>query len=355
MNALALRSRSPGGIRAASLCLTLAVVTALLSLVASGQSPARADDATAEPHVTSFERVERNRWSLTVFSPAMGRDIPLDVLRPSSGGSAPTLYLLNGAGGGEDGATWGAQTDVESYFADENVNVVVPARGLGSYYTDWVSTDPLVGKPMWRTFLTRELPPVVDELLETTGRNAVAGISMSATSVLDLVVSAPDVYDGVASFSGCARTSTIEGQAAVRGVVALATGADATNMWGPWDSPEWIARDPYVRAEMLRGKEIYLSSGSGLPGPFDTPDAPRPPGSPPLEQQLVVGGAIEAAARGCTEAMAGRLSTLGIPATIHLPPYGTHSWLYWQDELHRAWPLLRDALGRDRVPPAMPR
>jgi S-formylglutathione hydrolase FrmB len=25
---------------------------------------------------------------------------------------------------------------------------------------------------------------------------------------------------------------------------------------------------------------------------------------------------------------------------------GTHNWIYWKRELHRAWPLINDQLGR---------
>jgi diacylglycerol O-acyltransferase / trehalose O-mycolyltransferase len=36
---------------------------------------------------------------------------------------------------------------------------------------------------------------------------------------------------------------------------------------------------------------------------------------------------------------------LHIQPTIDLYGPGTHSWRYWQRELHRSWPLLTDALG----------
>ena len=55
----------------------------------------------------------------------------------------PTLYLFNGAGGGEDGANWFNQTDVLGFLADKNANVVIPAEGRFSYYTDWVKDDAL--------------------------------------------------------------------------------------------------------------------------------------------------------------------------------------------------------------------
>ncbi|GGG23308.1 esterase [Rhodococcoides trifolii] len=317
-----------------------------VALVASAVSVLGATPASADAHVTSLDHVEGSRWTMTVYSPAMGREIPLDVIRPAGGAPAPTLYLLNGAGGGEDGANWQSQTDVVDFFADKNVNVVTPAQGLGSYYTDWIARDPVVGQPMWATFLTDELPGVVNGALGTNGRNAVAGVSMSATSVLDLAIDRPGLYDGVASLSGCARTATPEAQLAIRGVVRVANGGNADNMWGPPNAPAWLDHDPYLRAEELRGTELYISSGSGLPGRFDTPEAPRHAGAPPLLDQILVGGAIEAATRYCTVSMADRLRDLGIPATIDLPGDGTHSWLYWQDQLHKAWPVLAQSVTR---------
>ncbi|GAA3184792.1 hypothetical protein GCM10020255_080840 [Rhodococcus baikonurensis] len=76
-------------------------------------------------------------------------DLPADTSAPR-----PTLYLLNGAGGGEDSATWEGRTDVLDFFADKNVNVVTPLEGAFSYYTDWQKDDPVLGRNKWQTFLT---------------------------------------------------------------------------------------------------------------------------------------------------------------------------------------------------------
>lgn len=49
---------------------------------------------------------------IVVHSASMNRDIPLTVLKPKDTSKpAPVLYLLNGAGGGEDTATWQRNTD----------------------------------------------------------------------------------------------------------------------------------------------------------------------------------------------------------------------------------------------------
>lgn len=119
----------------------------------------------------------------------MGRDVPLRVRTPAdTSAPRPTLYLLNGAGGGEGQATWDARTDIDEFFEGKNVNVVTPLDGSFTYYTDWERDDPVLGRNKWTTFLTQELPPIIDATFGTTGVNAIAGLSMSGTSVLSLAI-----------------------------------------------------------------------------------------------------------------------------------------------------------------------
>lgn len=336
-------------------CTTALATAALLGLggasvavaaPAAGVGAPGAARASAVGTLDRIERVDDRRWDVFVHSPSMNEVIQLQVLRPAdTTAPRPTLYLLNGAGGGEDGANWIRQTDIADYFGDKDVNVVIPAAGYISYYTDWRHDDPELGRNKWQTFLTEELPPVLDAALGANGVNAIGGLSMSAGSVLDLAIQAPGLYRGVASYSGCAMTSDPVGQAMVRTVVEGAGGGNTANMWGPVGDPEWVWHDPYVNAEKLRGLELFISSGSGLPGPYEAPGAVLPADSPPLPDQIVVGGTIEAAANYCTQKLAQRLGELGIPAEVDLRPTGTHSWGYWQDALHKSWPVLARALG----------
>ncbi|GAB06606.1 esterase family protein [Gordonia amarae] len=329
--------------------LSVAVVLGALIALLTATSfviPAAGADPRTDGQLHSLRHLRDNLWEATAYSTAMDTEIPLHIIRPAGGGAgAPTFYLLNGAGGGEDGANWLAQTDAMKFFADKNVNVVIPEKGIGSYYTDWIARDPAIGKPMWQTFLTTELPRAVNTSLRTNGVNAIGGMSMSATSVLNLAIVAPTLYKGVASYSGCARTSTLEGYSVIRGTVYVANKANVDNMWGPFGSPLWTTYDPYVNAARLRGLTLYLSSGNGMAGKYDKPGL-QAPGAPTLGEQVVVGGALEAAAHTCTTAMAGRLRQLRIPATVHLSRKGTHSWGYWQDELHRSWPTIATSLRR---------
>lgn len=79
------------------------------------------------------------------------------------------------------------RTDAPKFFADKHVNVVTPLSGAFSYYTDWERPDPGLAKSgnnngvnMWTTFLTEELPPVIDSTFGTTGENALAGLPLQA-------------------------------------------------------------------------------------------------------------------------------------------------------------------------------
>lgn len=300
-------------------------------------------------YIESVETVSDREIVLNVYSASMDEVFPVEVILAADRSEPrPVLYLLNGAGGGEDTATWKRQTDLLEFFEDKNTHVVTPIGGAWSYYTDWVNDDPNLGTNKWQTFLNHELPPLIEEELDTNGGRALAAISMSATSVFNLAIEKPGFYDGVAAYSGCVQSSDPIGQQFIKTVVEVWGGADnVENMWGPLDGPGWVENDPYVQAEKLRGTKIYMSTGNGLPGyPNDTPDNPRmQDGRASLPDQIIVGGVIEAATNYCTANMARRLDELGIPATVDFRPNGTHSWGYWQDDLHKSWPFLADALG----------
>lgn len=284
---------------------------------------------------------------LYVNSVAMDKDIVVDVQRPADASvPRPTLYLLNGAGGGEDSASWQAQTNTLEFLSDKNVNVIQPIGGAWSYYTDWIKDDPALGRNKWKTFFTEELPPLIDGALGTNGVNAIAGLSTSGTTVLALPIAKPGLYKAAAAYSGCAQTSDPVGSEFVKLTVNTWGGGDTDNMWGPQGSPEWAANDPYVHAEGLRGLELYVSTGNGLPGRWDTLNGPHTlPGSYGLANQILVGGVIEAGTNFCTHNLKTRLDSLGIPATFNFRDSGTHSWGYWEDEFKVSWPVLARGLG----------
>ena len=119
-----------------------------------------------------------------------------DVFKaPRSG--APTFYLLPGIDGGDNldpGASfapgakaWFGMTDIQGFFANKNVNVVSPLGGQFSWWTNWVAD----GSKQYQTYMTSELPPIINSLYKTNGRNAVGGLSSTGGTAIDYAVQAP--------------------------------------------------------------------------------------------------------------------------------------------------------------------
>ncbi|MBY8858007.1 esterase family protein [Nocardia sp. CA2R105] len=348
---------------AAAIIAGMAVATATGAAGAATDPPSAVDavfpQARPAPdgsRIVAVTPVDARRFVVEVRSAAMDRTVRLQVIRPADTGiPAPTLYLLDGA---EDGntphgvKTWESTTDLIPFTADKHLNVVTVIDGAYTYYTDWLHDDPVLGRNRWQTFLTEELPPVLDTAFGATGRNAIAGLSMSATSVLQLAESAPGLYRSVGSFSGCNDLGDPVCAAAVQAVLALGRG-DPANMWGPVGGADWVAHNPAApqNLEKLRGIDVVFAAGNGTPGKHDTAIAAGDPLR--LGRQIILGGGPEEALIAqSNRRVQQRMSDLGIPAAFTFTPAGTHSWLYWQDDLHAAWPSFAAALD---IPVSGPR
>ncbi|MFJ4657927.1 alpha/beta hydrolase [Nocardia sp. NPDC088792] len=296
-------------------------------------------------HLDHVVQHDDRRATFYVYSAAMNRVIAMQVILPADNSAPrPTLYLLNGAEDGIDGngqeTSWETKTDLVSYMGDQNVNVVNILDGRYSYYTDWQTDDPVIGRNKWTTFLTQELPPIIDSALNTSGANAIAGVSMSATSVLALAEDAPGLYRSVGSFSGCAQTSTDPGRRYLQ-VTVLSGGANPWNIWGPDGSPAWTANDPSTDANLvkLRGTDLYIAAGSGPNG------TSGPAGNMGSSQPAMSSNVLESTVAGCTQALQASTERLGIPATYSYLPNGGHNWPSWQIDFHAAWPGMARSLG----------
>ncbi|TSD44946.1 esterase family protein [Rhodococcus sp. KBS0724] len=317
----------------------------VLSLCAFGVvGAAQAAHAETVAHIDRIEQLTPTRSAVFVDSPSMGREVQVQVLYPASAaGTRPTFYLLDGVSAGSESeyteSTWTQNTDIEAFFADKDVNVVLPVGGTGSFYTDWRSDDPNLGVNKWESFLTRELPPLIDEAFDGNGTNAVGGVSMGALGAGNLITRNPDLYTGLASYSGCLDTTQLYSQDFVRATVA-SKGGDATNMWGSAGDPDWLSHNPSNNVEALRGKTIYSSASTGLPGAHNT--------ALTLDgvTAIIRGGPLEALVNSCTQSFESKLEGLGIAGVFAYRDSGTHSWPYYQDALHDSWPTLQTALGR---------
>jgi S-formylglutathione hydrolase FrmB len=342
---------------AAGLVLPLAggaiVATATATPAVHAAPAAAAPAPTQAPSGAVVSRVDwlsDRRVALWVDSPSMATPIQVQLLLARDWNKDPqavfpSVWMLDGLRATDQENGWTAETDAESWFADKNVNVVLPVGGQSSFYSDWVDQDN--GKNyQWETFLTKELPPILERDWRTNQTRAVAGLSMGGTAAMTLAARNPGFFKFAGSFSGILATTTLGMPQAIAYAMQDAGGFDATAMWGAPTSDLWAQHDPYVLAEKLKGTSLYVSSGSGLTGPYD-----QPSGIPGVSTNYA-GMGLEILSRLTSQTFATKLNKLGIPASINYRPSGTHSWPYWQFELKQAWPQIATALGVPADKPA---
>ncbi|KAB1554220.1 hypothetical protein F7232_04460 [Corynebacterium sp. 319] len=299
------------------------------------------------PEGVSVDRVEwiTNRWAnVYINSAAMpGEPIKVQILlardwyvHPEK--SFPSVWALDGLRARDDESGWTLETNIASFYADKNVNVILPVGGNSSFYADWQKPDS--GKHFkWETFLTKELPPVLREGWRTTEDRAITGLSMGGTAAMNLAERFPDMFKFVGSFSGYLDTTSYGMPQGISYAVKEGSGMDATNMWGPHGSQDWIDHDPKLGMDALKGKTVYVSAGNGAAGQYD--EAGDIPGLP----KNLAGFGLEAMSRMTTETFVQRAKQANLPVIAKFRPSGTHSWKYWQFEMVEAWPYIADALG----------
>ena len=357
--------------RLSSLLATGALTAAVLVSPVAGAASLTPQEVAGETALSTVSdlqptpEVESQKWyghykddprllKLQATSPSMnGRVVPLAVI-PAKNPDRPTIYLLNGAGSAEQDTDWLYNSDVVDFYADKDVNVVIPQSGAFSYYTDW-QEEPngkhLKGPQKWETFLTKELPGPLEARLNANNKRAIAGMSMSATSSLLLAQHNPGFYDAAGSFAGCAATAYPLEYEFLR-VTVNRGGAQPEQMWGPMGSPYNRYNDALMNSEKLRGTDLYISSASGLAGEKDTPSYYINKGYNPAAaflgsaQLQVEGGVIEAGVNHCTHMLKAKLDKQNIPATYNFRNVGTHSWPGWSEDLEKSWPTFEAAFTK---------
>jgi diacylglycerol O-acyltransferase / trehalose O-mycolyltransferase len=307
----------------------LLVSLAAALLLAACSSPAAAP-APPPAHVVARQQLDARLWDITVDSPAVGGPVPVRLLLPTRYAGAPTqrwpvLYLLHGCC--DSYLSWTRSTDIEELTATSDVVVVMPDGGRVGFYSDWRSG------PGWETFHTVELPRLLAQEYRAGGREAVAGVSMGGLGALDYAAHHPGRYVVAASISGVVHTRlSPEVSQDYLGLIR-SEGADPEALWGDpaGDAATWAQHNPFDLVDGLRGVRLFVAAGDGSPGPLD------PPGPAPDRIETSIGAQ--------NRAFAEQLQARGVDAQLDLYGPGTHNWVYWQRELHRAWPLITAGLG----------
>jgi diacylglycerol O-acyltransferase/trehalose O-mycolyltransferase len=285
--------------------------------------------ARAAARIVATHRIDSRTRDITIDSAAVGKQVKVRLLLPANFAATsrrwPVLYLLHGCC--DSYVSWSRSTDIEKLTSKAGLIVAMPGGGAVGFYSDW-----LVG-PKWETFHTVELPELLASSYRASDRRAIAGLSMGGLGALSYAARHPGSYSSAASFSGIVHTRLSDQES--QGYLGLvqSQGEDPAALWGDpkTDEDVWRAHNPYDLAAQLKTIPIFVSAGNGRPGPLDKPGV----GVDEIEQSI---GAEN-------KAFTSRLGELGADAQIDLYGPGTHNWVYWQRELHKAWPMITASLG----------
>ncbi|TDV41324.1 alpha/beta hydrolase [Actinophytocola oryzae] len=330
-----LRRRTAGALVAALLA------GAVLPVPGAGATP-RAD-ATADDGawVVRETRIDARTIDLEIRSPALGITPGLVRLLTPQGWSKgdgrtwPVLYLLHGCCDIADYKAWTEYTDVEQFTEDKPALIVMPTAGRIGMYSDWWNFG-LYGSPSWATFHMTEVRQILERGYGAGTRRAIAGLSMGAYGAMEYASRYPGMFGAAAAYSGAIDVLA----PGIPEVTQANLVAQGFPLWGGlWGDPllqraRWEDHNPALKVDSLRGTQLYVSCGNGVPGPLDTGLIPP-----------AVGALIESNALVNTLLFVDRLRARNIPATIDLYGAGTHTWPYWQFALHRSWPVLASGMG----------
>jgi S-formylglutathione hydrolase FrmB len=266
-------------------------------------------------------------------------DSHVRILLPEGYGSSraryPVLFLLHGAGNTYRG--WTENTDIVGFSRRYRVIIVMPDGGHDSeagWYSDWRD-----GSRQWETFHTKVLVHYIDQHFRTNGpgHRAVAGLSMGGFGAMSYAARHKGLFRAAASFSGAVDTMYL---APGSGLVFVAAhdrvGTPDDRVWGnqTTEMETWRAHNPTDRAADLKGKWLFVATGTGTPG-GPAGDDPGNPG----------GYGIEHGVFHMNMSFARALDGSGVAFTRDFYTGGYHGWPYWQRELHLALPQLVRRIG----------
>ncbi len=318
--------------RAGLIDATTAVAVRVLIVTAVVLVPMLASSsARAEVKVQSSDRIDSRLLELQLTTPDVQGPTGVRVLLPQgydrSGRRYPVLYLLHGALDGY--RAWTEKGDAEALTAGRKLIVVMPDSGKHDGYTDWYN-DGLGGPPAWEHYHLDGLIPLIDRRFRTIANRrgrAVAGLSMGGGGAMIYAAHRPDLFTAAASFSGAVNLTH-------PAIVAI---ADPKARGSYLDQRlRWEADDPVRMAGNLKGLDLVIRTGNGLPGgPLDETTGTDP---------------VEVVVHQSNLALHQRLAKLRISHLWDDYGPGNHSWPYWRRGLAETLPLLMRRF-RDRTPP----
>lgn len=257
-----------------------ATLSALLALTGAAKANAAGLDLTSKAGITVYSQgwipdgsSNRQIWQADISTPYIAansinggvnrvRILVPDNYFSSPSARFPVLYLLHGGAGGSsrqwttEGGAAGAIT------AGKGVITVMAEGGKVGWFTDWAKQTK--GAQKWASFYLTQLIPFVDQNLRTIATKqgrAIAGLSMGGYGAVRLAQDRPDLFAGVASFSGALNLKEF-------GTQTVICEQSMENGYGCGDAfnGKWSTYDPVTRAARFKNQNIMvlLYAGSGI-------------------------------------------------------------------------------------------
>ena len=286
---------------------------------------------------------------LMVPSAGMGRDIKVQF--QNGGPNAPGVYLLDGLRARDDFNGWDIETAAFEWYVDSGLAAIMPVGGQSSFYSDWYS--PACGKAgcstyKWETFLTQELPAYLAANKGVNpNRNAAVGLSMAGSAALTLAIYYPQQFQYAASLSGFLNLSEGWWPMLVGMSMGDAGGYDPDDMWGKTEDPNsaWKRNDPMVNIGQLvaNGTRIWVFCGNGKPADITgTGVAAGDNFNAEFLEKFTL--------RTNKTFQEEYIAAGGKNGVFNFPESGTHSWVYWGQQLNQMKPDIQRVLGATPQP-----
>ena len=159
---------------------------------------------------------------------------------------------------------------------------------------------------------------------------------MGGTAAVNLAALHPNQFRQVLSYSGYLATTIPGGQTALRAALLDGGMYNVNAMWGSSLNPRRFENDPFLNMGNLRGKDVYVSAGSAVPGPADEKYLP---------QHQAAGIALEGVANATTRAWSAKATVTGVKHTAVFTPTGLHNWDQFGSQLEATKPRILNVMN----------
>ena len=207
-----------------------------------GRTPPKAGTAGEPVTAPQPVRVTKTFWytdrrvALWVHSPAMNTDIQVQLLLARDWWSRPTakfpqMTMLDGLRAQDDQNGWVINTNIVDFYADKNLNVILPIGGESSFTP--TGSSPTAGRRTSGDLPHQRAPDGPGARLALDGRRGIEGLSMGGTATNDARGAQPGFYKFAASFSGILQMTSLGMQPAIQFAMRDAGGYDSQKMFRP--------------------------------------------------------------------------------------------------------------------------